>query len=433
MKILFPLIALLLLTACPNNQGQANSIQSDNTQPKQESTAPLIEVTPQENQTNQETNPLEETITSDIFNNGFTIDDYPLSIQKISKQEFTKVLDKSLTIENSTITTGFDDINHAKVALKGVIEVDENDLITQINAKNGNTVKLLADFEFYNADENTLSIIMDDGYSGISLNTGKFIGTYKLNSFTSPNKRYRFSGTAYEGCAYPFVEKYINNEWTAIIRLDDIFNQTISKQDNQLEICGYQFGFFENNQTAYIKVTKNKENDDSDYYKIYFKFDEFTNSFDLTTIPQKPLPLEVAIDFDNYEQFTHLNKNQAKFFAGLYPTAKELVILGKVSYNPNITSLIMTFSNTENEHELITHLINIDKNGNIIDTLNIAYDEIAESWSKTTSALQKEQITVTDFHDGDPTQENSYKIDDKGYFYLVDSKDFTQTNHGNDN
>lgn len=93
----------------------------------------------------------------------------------------------------------------------------------------------------------------------------------------------------------------------------------------------------------------------------------------------------------------------------------------------------MTFSNTENEHELITHLINIDKNGNIIDTLNIAYDEIAESWSKTTSALQKEQITVTDFHDGDPTQENSYKIDDKGYFYLVDSKDFTQTNHSNDN
>ncbi|AWY20799.1 hypothetical protein LP123_10065 [Moraxella bovis] len=372
-------------------------------------------------------------MTSDIFDNGFTIDDHPLLIEKISEQEFTKVLDNSLKIENSTVISGFDNIKNAKLALEGAIEVNENNLITKIHAKNGNTVNLLADFEFYNIDENTLSIIMDDGYSGISLNTGKFIGTYRLNSFASPNKLYRFSGTAYEGCAYPFVEKYINDEWIAIIRLDDIFNQTISKQDNQLEICGYQFGFFENNQTAYIKVTKNKETDDSDYYKIYFKFDEFTNSFDLTTIPQKTLPLEVAIDFDNYEQFTHLNKNQAKFFAGLYPTAKELVIFGKVSYNPNITSLIMTFSNTENEHELITHLINIDKNGNIIDTLNIAYDEIAESWSKTTSALQKEQITVTDFHDGDPTQENSCKIDDKGYFYLVDSKDFTQTNHSNDN
>ncbi|UYZ69237.1 hypothetical protein LP090_09060 [Moraxella bovis] len=372
-------------------------------------------------------------MTSDIFDNGFTIDDYPLLIEKISEQEFTKVLDNSLKIENSTVISGFDNIKNAKLALEGAIEVNENNLITKIHAKNGNTVNLLADFEFYNIDENTLSIIMDDGYSGISLNTGKFIGTYRLNSFASPNKLYRFSGTAYEGCAYPFVEKYINDEWIAIIRLDDIFNQTISKQDNQLEICGYQFGFFENNQTAYIKVAKNKETDDSDYYKIDFKFDKFTNSFDLTTIPQKPLPLEVAIDFDNYEQFTHLNKNQAKFFAGLYPTAKEIVILGKVSYNPNTTSLIMTFSNTENEHELITHLINIDKNGNIIDTLNIAYDEIAESWSKTTSALQKEQITVTDFHDGDPTQENSYKIDDKGYFYLVDSKDFTQTNHSNDN
>lgn len=264
-------------------------------------------------------------MTSDIFDNGFTIDDYPLLIEKISEQEFTKVLDNSLKIENSTVISGFDNIKNAKLALEGAIEVNENNLITKIHAKNGNTVNLLADFEFYNIDENTLSIIMDDGYSGISLNTGKFIGTYRLNSFASPNKLYRFSGTAYEGCAYPFVEKYINDEWIAIIRLDDIFNQTISKQDNQLEICGYQFGFFENNQTAYIKVAKNKETDDSDYYKIDFKFDKFTNSFDLTTIPQKPLPLEVAIDFDNYEQFTHLNKNQAKFFAGLYPTAKRLL------------------------------------------------------------------------------------------------------------
>lgn len=56
MKIALPLIALLLLTACPNHQEPANPIQSDNTQSKQ-NTAPLIEVTPQDNKKiQQETN-----------------------------------------------------------------------------------------------------------------------------------------------------------------------------------------------------------------------------------------------------------------------------------------------------------------------------------------------------------------------------------------
>lgn len=441
MKIALPLIALLLLTACPNHQEQANSIQSDNIQPKQEKTTPLIEVTPQDNQEiHQKPMESKETIADEIFNNGFAIDDYPISVREISLDEFNK-----LNKNNNNWGVSYMPITELKNAiaeLEDVVDFNEDGTIKQINFKNGGQINNPeGKFVAYYFDEKILVLegghLIDITYH---LDTGRHtekVGNPDHTSIPSPKKQYRLTG--YFGgqeCSHYFIQKHINGEWVKTIEFNPIIDKLLPRTDSQLYgFCDYTGSMFISENKAYgIKISKD-DNEQELYtiHEITLKDEKAFKTLDLTTTPQKSLPLEVAIDFDNYEKLIQLNKQQAKFFAGLYPTAKEMVVLGKVSYQPDMTSLIMTFTNTENEHELETHLINIDKHGNIIDMLGIAYDEVAESWSKTTALLDKEQIKVTHFHDGEPIQENIYKIDDKGYFYLVDSKDFTNQENSDDN
>lgn len=61
-------------------------------------------------------------------------------------------------------------------------------------------------------------------------------------------------------------------------------------------------------------------------------------------------------------------------------------------FSKNFYSVVLTVKKGENEIE--TSLVNYDLEGNIIDLLIVAYDEIAESFFKKQSKIDKDKITV---------------------------------------
>ena len=82
----------------------------------------------------------------------------------------------------------------------------------------------------------------------------------------------------------------------------------------------------------------------------------------------------------------------------------------------------MVISYYQGEHELFTTLLNIGKNDQIIDQLNIAYDEIAESAFRKTSSIDQNRIVVEDWNymTDEPTKTlTTYRISKEGKFKLI--------------
>ncbi|MGV6944142.1 hypothetical protein [Sphingobacterium kyonggiense] len=99
---------------------------------------------------------------------------------------------------------------------------------------------------------------------------------------------------------------------------------------------------------------------------------------------------------------------------------KQVRLRYKLNYSPNYYSVVLTYP--LGEHELITTLFNINKRGKILDFLDIAYDEIAESAFRKESLLKKNEVILTDWNymSEEPTKTvTRYSINEQGKFEEV--------------
>lgn len=99
---------------------------------------------------------------------------------------------------------------------------------------------------------------------------------------------------------------------------------------------------------------------------------------------------------------------------------KQVRLRYKLNYSPNYYSIVLTYP--LGEHELITTLFNINKRGKILDFLDIAYDEIAESAFRKESLLKKNEVILTDWNymSEEPTKTvTRYSINEQGKFEEV--------------
>ncbi len=115
----------------------------------------------------------------------------------------------------------------------------------------------------------------------------------------------------------------------------------------------------------------------------------------LTKLPTRNLPITDSTSFDNFEESGIPDKGFLKRikFDPRRKDATKFRLNYKIPFSENFTSVVVSYQG--GEHELFSTLITIDKEFNIIDQLEIAYDEIAESAFGKTSKIEKNKITVT--------------------------------------
>lgn len=374
--------------------------------------------------------PLQQT--SPLFKHGFDKDDYPISIREISPTDFEK-----LTHGNPNFSISFmplDDLKSVKKLLKGIMDFNSDGSIKRIHFKNGGVIdnpegRFVAYYAY--DDDNKNILVLEGGHSSdisYNLNTGKsteHVGNPNQASISSPNKQYRLIGHfGGQECSSYFIQKRINGEWVKIIEFNDIFNALIPPDEHSsFGLYYYNGSVFLNESHAYIVKQRTDDNNQEHIrvYEITLKDDPTFKKSDIDIKTQSlsdNTNINIDVNFDNYQDIIpkngYLNKEQAKFFAGLYPNAQEIYVLGLYHYQKDIKSYVVSMK--QNRDLLQTYLINIDKNHHIIDSLLISTYGIREFDFDITAILQKEQIKVVD-NNGNEPNEVIYRVDDKGYFY----------------
>lgn len=159
------------------------------------------------------------------------------------------------------------------------------------------------------------------------------------------------------------------------------------------------------------------QNEDSQTYN----FDESVEIFN--KIPLKQFPI---IDSTNFNNFDFEIKSEDNFL--LDEIANQLNIHFAQNYrfryrlllSDKFYSAVITYE--VGDHELFSTLLNLNKSFKIIDKVDIAYDEIAESYFKTMSKIKKDKIEVEQINrmDEKPVIEiSSYTISSEGKFILA--------------
>lgn len=115
----------------------------------------------------------------------------------------------------------------------------------------------------------------------------------------------------------------------------------------------------------------------------------------LEGLVERNLPITDSTNFDNFEKSGIRDKGFLKLikFDSRRKDATNYRLNYKIPFSENFTSVVITYKGSENE--LFTILLTVDKNDKIIDKLEIAYDEIAESAFGKTSKIEKDKIIVT--------------------------------------
>ncbi|TJZ61509.1 hypothetical protein FAZ15_09980 [Sphingobacterium olei] len=115
----------------------------------------------------------------------------------------------------------------------------------------------------------------------------------------------------------------------------------------------------------------------------------------LARLPVRDLPIMDSTSFDNFEKYGIRDNGFLKRikFDPRRKEANNFRLNYKIPLSENFTSVVISYQC--GEHELFTTLITINKDNKIIDKLEIAYDEIAESAFGKTSKIEKDKIMVT--------------------------------------
>lgn len=145
-------------------------------------------------------------------------------------------------------------------------------------------------------------------------------------------------------------------------------------------------------------------------------------------LPLKNTPLTDSTNFDNTSINNSLNKKDAKLFqlGKIYPNFYTEGYHYKVSpsYKLNVSEKFKTivFTIFKGDHEMESLLVNYDLEGELIASIVIAYDEIAEGFSYSVSTIKNNLIVKT----------NTIWIEEKEeefvYFQINDDGTLTQLN-----
>lgn len=116
-------------------------------------------------------------------------------------------------------------------------------------------------------------------------------------------------------------------------------------------------------------------------------------------IPTRSFPIVDSTNFDNYKDQDGIIDDsfiEKKQFQNNKPEAENIRLRYRLNYSKNYYSVVISYRS--GEHELFTTLVTIDETKKIIDELNIAYDEIAESAFRKTSSMDQTKIVVEDWN-----------------------------------
>ena len=146
---------------------------------------------------------------------------------------------------------------------------------------------------------------------------------------------------------------------------------------------------------------------------------EETFEFAIAEVIIKPLPVDDSTNFDDFDFANKLMQSQVRALKldTTFDNVDEFYLSYRVDLSENFISLIINY--LMGEHELFTALINYDSEFNIISSLDIAYDEIAESAFRKTSTIDTQKIiVVATNHFENEILTSYYKINTNGVFMM---------------
>ncbi len=158
-----------------------------------------------------------------------------------------------------------------------------------------------------------------------------------------------------------------------------------------------------------------------------------SSEWDFMKVDVENFPVTEETSFDTYDEsyrenhpdgrvYTKLKKEQIQKL-GLQDWLKngtDISVNYELPYSENFRTFVFTFQ--DGEMGLKTFMVTFDKNFKKIDKLQIAYDEIAESWMWTKSEISKSKIEVKDYNESSGETEITttiYKIDENGKFVTL--------------
>ncbi|MFD1770438.1 hypothetical protein [Sphingobacterium suaedae] len=144
----------------------------------------------------------------------------------------------------------------------------------------------------------------------------------------------------------------------------------------------------------------------------------------LAILPIRHFPITDSTRFDNYEKSGIPDHGLLKKinFDPRRKDATHFRLHYTVPFSKNFSAVAVSYRGGENE--LFTILITVNQEGRIIDKLEIAYDEVAESAFSKTSRIEKDAIWVTsaNWMSEVPIFETQlYSVESDGTFQKVDS------------
>lgn len=181
----------------------------------------------------------------------------------------------------------------------------------------------------------------------------------------------------------------------------------------------------ENSEKTEIAVQKNEQPE-----KSIIETEKPSSEWDYMKVDVENFPVTEETSFDTYDEsyrenhpdgrvYTKLKKEQIQKL-GLQDWLKngtDISVNYELPYSENFRTFVFTFQ--DGEMELKTFMVTFDKKFKKIDELQIAYDEIAESWMWTKSAISKNKIEVKDYNESSGETEITttiYKLDENGRF-----------------
>ncbi len=142
------------------------------------------------------------------------------------------------------------------------------------------------------------------------------------------------------------------------------------------------------------------------------------------SLPLKQFPVTDSTSFDQLEALKIADQNfPGSIKSQLEGTDKKNFSLNySLPFSNHFTTVVITYQN--GDHELFTTLLTLDRNNKIINTLDIAYDEIAESAFRKISVINRENIEVTSWNYMSEVPEKTierYKVKSDGTIQQVTS------------
>ncbi|MVZ64437.1 hypothetical protein GQF61_01120 [Sphingobacterium sp. DK4209] len=111
-------------------------------------------------------------------------------------------------------------------------------------------------------------------------------------------------------------------------------------------------------------------------------------------IPEQALPYVDSTNFDNFKQQGISNPTLITLlkFQADYPNLEDIKIRYQVRFSDDIRGLVITYPISG--QELNTTLIIINNNNQVVDEMEIAYDEIAESAIRELTLIEKDKLSI---------------------------------------